>query len=157
MKESELLYERGIFPESTYIFKHALTREVIYDSILSNKKKELHEKIGSTIEGLYKENIAEYYGALSEHFLQSKNYAKTIEYSKMAGRTAQKRNAFIDAIFYAKRSVYCLERLPQTDAIQRKLIDARTTLSNYYLSLNFHVEAMETVTPIVNLAKKMEY
>ncbi|MBC2713831.1 MAG: AAA family ATPase [Desulfobacteraceae bacterium] len=157
LKESELLYERGIFPESTYIFKHALTREVIYDSILTKRKKELHEKIGNAIESLYKGSIAEYYGVLVEHFVQSENYEKSIEYSKMAGRSAQKRSAFKDAISYAKKSVYSLERLPQTDAIQRKLIDTRATLSIYYTSLNSHVEAMEAVAPILDLAVKMDY
>jgi hypothetical protein len=39
LKDSELLYERGIYPETTYIFKHALTREVVYDSILTHRKK----------------------------------------------------------------------------------------------------------------------
>jgi len=157
LKESELIYERGIFPVSTYIFKHALTREVIYGSILSTKKKELHEKIGNTIESLYKENIAEYYSVLVEHFLQSENYEQSIEYSNKAEKIAQKRNAFIDAIYYTKKSVYCLEKMSQTNEIQRKLIDARTTLSNYYMNLNFHAEAMESVSPIVNLAKKMNY
>ena len=45
LRDSELLYERGIYPNSTYIFKHALTREVVYDSILTKKRKQIHEKI----------------------------------------------------------------------------------------------------------------
>jgi len=157
VKESELIYERGLFPESTYIFKHALTREVIYDSILSKRKKELHGKIGDTIENLYKENLDEFYGILVEHFLQSENYEKSIAYSKMASKTALKRSSFMDAISYAKKCVYCIERLPQTDEIQRKLIDARTTLSYYYLNLNFPVEAMDAVYQIADLAVKMDY
>jgi hypothetical protein len=52
LKDSELLYERGIYPETTYIFKHALTREVVYDSILTHRKKKLHEEIGDAIEEL---------------------------------------------------------------------------------------------------------
>ena len=44
LKDSELLYERGIYPQSNYIFKHALTREVVYDSILAKRKKKLHER-----------------------------------------------------------------------------------------------------------------
>jgi len=157
LKDSELLYERGMFPKSTYIFKHALTREVIYDSILSSKKKELHEKIGNTIEGLYKRNISEYYVMLSEHFLKSENYVKSIEYSNMAGRTAQKRNSFIDAIYYVKKSAYCLEKLPQTDDVQRKFIDVQTHLSHHYINANYFPEAMDAVRPIINLSKKIRY
>jgi len=51
LKDSELLYERGIYPETAYIFKHALTRDVVYESILTRKKKNIHVKIGNAIEG----------------------------------------------------------------------------------------------------------
>ena len=65
LKDSELLYERGIYPQSNYIFKHALTREVVYDSILAKRKKKLHEEIGNAIEELYRDNISEQYEVLS--------------------------------------------------------------------------------------------
>ena len=57
LKDAELLYERGIYPQSTYIFKHAFTREVVYDSILTKSKKQIHEKIARAIEEIYKDNI----------------------------------------------------------------------------------------------------
>jgi predicted ATPase len=156
-KDSELLYERGIYPETTYIFKHALTQEVVYDSILTKRKKRLHEEIGKGIEELYKDNIDEHYGLLAEHFIASENYEKGAEYSELAGKKAQKAASFKEAIEYAKRMVFCLERLPKTHATQRKIIDARTRLAGYYLSLNHHFEAKEAVAPIVNLALELNY
>ena len=54
LKDAELLYERGLFPDSTFVFKHALTREVVYGTLLEGKKKELHLDIGRAIEGVYK-------------------------------------------------------------------------------------------------------
>jgi predicted ATPase len=57
LKDSELIYERGTYPQSTYIFKHALTQEVVYESILTKTKKKLHEDIGNAIEDLYKGSI----------------------------------------------------------------------------------------------------
>jgi class 3 adenylate cyclase/tetratricopeptide (TPR) repeat protein len=88
LKDSELLYERGIFPQSTYIFKHALTREVVYDSILTKSKKRLHEEIGMAIEELYKDNIDEHYGLLAKHFIESESYEKGTNYSIKAGDKA---------------------------------------------------------------------
>ena len=157
LKDSELLYERGVYPQSTFIFKHALTREVVYDSILTKRKKKLHDVIGSAIEELYTENIDEYYGVLSEHYILSENYEKGAEYSRLAGKQAQAKSSYSDAIAYAKKGVSCFERLPQTDAIQRSIIDARTALSNYCMGLNYHFEAMEAVAPIVSLAQKINY
>ncbi|NIQ11403.1 MAG: hypothetical protein GWO23_17850, partial [Gammaproteobacteria bacterium] len=68
---SELLYERGIYPQSTYIFKHALTQEVAYDSLLLKRRKEIHEKIGKVIEALYPDRLEEYYELLAYHYGRS--------------------------------------------------------------------------------------
>ena len=77
-----------------YIFKHALTREVVYDSILTKRKKKLHEEIGNAIEDLYKENIEGQYGILAEHYIAGENYEKGAEYSRLAGKKAQKAGSF---------------------------------------------------------------
>ena len=157
LKDSELLYERGIYPQTSYIFRHALTREVVYDSILAKKKKELHEEIGKGIEELYKDNLAEHYGVLAEHFFVSENYAKAAEYSRLAGRKAEKAASFPDAIAHAKKRITCLEKLPMTDEGQRKIIDARTALALYLGQLNYYFEAKEAIDPIIDLAIKQDY
>lgn len=69
LRDSGLLYERGQYPETSYIFNHALTRDVVYDSILSKKRQALHAGIAHSIENICKENIAEYFAELSEHFI----------------------------------------------------------------------------------------
>ncbi|MGB7062057.1 MAG: adenylate/guanylate cyclase domain-containing protein, partial [Candidatus Zixiibacteriota bacterium] len=68
LRDAELLYERGIYPQSTYIFKHALTREVVYDSIITKKRKKLHLDIGDAIEQMYKDNLDQHYAVLAEHY-----------------------------------------------------------------------------------------
>jgi len=157
LKDSELIYERGIYPQSTYIFKHAMTRDVVYDSILTKRKKQLHEKIGKSIEELYKENIDEYYGLLTEHFIAGKNYEKGAEYSKLTSKKAEKKASLNDAIIYAKKRILSLEKLPQTYEVEKRLIDARTTLGLYYIQINYHVEAKMTVDPIIDLALRYDY
>jgi len=152
LKDSELLYERGIFPESTYIFKHALTNEVIYNSILSRKKKKLHEKIGNSIEESYKEKLDEQYEILAEHFIKGENYEKGAEYSKFASKKSRKSGSFADAIAYGEKRSACLERLPQSSAVEKKLIDARVTLGLYYNQISCHVKAKEAVEPVFELA-----
>jgi predicted ATPase len=56
----ELIYEKSLFPELEYVFKHALTQEVAYNSLLSNRRKEIHKRIGKAIEELYSENLEEF-------------------------------------------------------------------------------------------------
>jgi tetratricopeptide (TPR) repeat protein len=154
LNDSELLYQRGIFPQTTYIFKHALTREVVYDSILNKKKKNLHEKIGDVIEELYQKNIHEHYGLLAEHYIASENYEKATEYLRLAARKDEKAGSFTDAISYTERRIACLERLPQTEDVKKKIIDARTTLGLYYIQTDFFVKAKEAIEPIVELTVK---
>jgi tetratricopeptide (TPR) repeat protein len=157
LKDAELLYERGIFPDTTYIFKHALTREVVYNSLLTKRKKNLHEEIGNAIEELYKKSIGEHYGVLIQHFSESENYQKAAEYSKLAGKRAEKTASLNDAIAYVERGIACLEKLPRTEDVQKKKIDARTLLGLYYIQMSYPVKAKEAVDPIFNLALKSGY
>jgi tetratricopeptide (TPR) repeat protein len=156
LKDSELLYERGIYPQTSYIFRHALTREVVYDSILTRKKKNLHEVIGKAIEEVYKENLGEYYGLLAEHFIAGERYERGAEYSRLEARKAQKAASFIDAIVHAKKRTACLEKLPRAEDVEKKIIDSRLTLGLYNIQSSFFNEAKEAIGPIVDLAVKYD-
>jgi len=157
IKDSELLYERGIFPQSNYIFKHALTREVVYDSILAKRKKKLHEEIGNAIEELNKDNLSAHYEVLSEHYFLGENYLKSAEYSKLASRKAEKTASLNDAIVFAKKRIASIEQLPQTEDVEKQIIDARTVLGLYMVQMMYHIEAKEAVDPITDLAIKHNY
>jgi class 3 adenylate cyclase/tetratricopeptide (TPR) repeat protein len=157
LKDSELLYERGIYPQSIYIFKHALTREVVYDSILSKKKKKLHEAIGNAIEALYKENIHEHVGALSGHYISSGNYEKGAEYCRLAGKKAEKAASFTNAIEYTQKRIFCLENLPAKEEVPERIIDARSSLGLYMFQMYYFIEAKEAIEPIIDIATACGY
>ena len=157
LKNAELLYERNIYPCSTYVFKHALTREVVYDSLLTRRKKQLHERIGQVMEQLYRNNLSEHSDVLAEHFIKSENFEKGAEFAKMAGKKARKRSAYGDAISYTYKELFCLEKIPHRPEAQKRILDARVALANYCMNLNDHVEAYEVVSPIADLALRINY
>jgi len=157
LRDSELLYERGIYPQSTHIFKHALTREVVYDSILSTRRKKLHADIGDAIEEIHRDNLDEHYAVLAEHYVAGENYEKGAEYCRLAERKAEKAASLNDAIAYSEERIDCLQKLPQVEDVQRKIVDARTALGLYYGQIGYHVEAKEAVAPIVDLALERGY
>ena len=157
LKDTELLYERGIFPQSNYIFKHALIRDVVYGSILARRRRELHGQIGTAIEEFYKDNLAEHCVILSEHFFQSEDYARAANYSRRAARKAEKSASMPDAIAHAQKRVLCLEKLPDSGNGGRELIDARAVLGLYFTEINHHVEAREAVEPVVRLTREKGY
>lgn len=159
LKNANLIYEycSGASLKSIYIFKHALTREVVYDSILIAEKKALHNKIGHAIELLCQDKIGEYYTILAHHYSTGENFEKAAEYSRLAGKQAQKRSAYKDAIALGMKCFSCLEQLPQSEAVQKKIIDARTSTSNYCMGVNHHFDGMQVVAPIIELAQKIQY
>jgi class 3 adenylate cyclase/tetratricopeptide (TPR) repeat protein/ribosomal protein L40E len=157
LKDAELLYERGIFPQSAYIFRHALTREVVYDSILTGRKRLLHAKIGEAIQQVYKHNVSDYYGILLDHFHASDRYEDAAKYARLASKKAEQTASLNDAILYAEKGIACLERLPSNDEVQKKIIDARTVLGLYLLQMGNISKAKEAVDPITEAAVKRGY
>ena len=157
LKDSELLYERGVYPQSSYIFKHALTREVVYESILTGRKKKHHEEIGNAIEELYRDTLREYFEVLAEHYFSGENYSKGAEYFRLASRKAEKAALLNDAISHEKKRVISLEQLPRTEDVGIKIIDARVLLGLYLAQMSFHGESKEAVEPIIDLTIKLNY
>ena len=158
LKDSELLYERGILPNAVYIFKHALTRDVIYGSILRNRRKTLHEKVGNTIEVLFSENIGEYYEILLEHFIKCDNNEKGVKYSRLAENKAEKLGSLTDAISHVLRGLECIENLPKTEDTQKEIHARRTRLGLYDFQLFHFSKAKRYVEPIVDevLSKNLD-
>jgi predicted ATPase/class 3 adenylate cyclase len=157
LKDSELIYERGIYPTTSYIFRHALTREVVYASILSRRRKELHGEIARAIEEMHKDDLAGDYEVLAYHYFEGENYTKSAGYFRRAARKAEKASSLPDAIAHTEKSLLCLEKLPDSESRVKELIDARTVLGLYLSQINHHVEAREAVEPVAVLAREKNY
>ena len=98
LQHKEFLYEQPAFPEVEYIFKHALTQEVAYGSVLHERRKALHEHTAQAIEALYTRHLDEHYSDLAHHYSRSGNTEKAIEYLHLAGQQAVQRSANAEAI-----------------------------------------------------------
>ena len=131
----EYIYEKQLFPELEYIFKHALTQEVAYNSLLVKRRRGLHEKIGEAIEQVYAERLEEYYGFLAYHYSRSENKQKALEYLDLASRKAARANAFEDAKGYFDQAIEILETLPETEQNQERRISLLVPQSNVFLML----------------------
>jgi predicted ATPase/class 3 adenylate cyclase len=156
-KDSELLYERGVYPQATYIFKHALTREVVYNSILLKKRKEIHEKIAKSIEGLYMERLEEFYEMLAYHYSKSEIMEKAISYWHLAGRRALKLYAMNEALDHFTRCMQIIEELPAGNAKRDLQIEIGTKLGFTYLMKNKYARATKTVRPLEKLATEKRH
>jgi class 3 adenylate cyclase/tetratricopeptide (TPR) repeat protein len=157
LKDTELLYERGLFPDSTFVFKHALTREVVSGTLLDRKKKEIHGKIALAMEEIFKDALEEQYSVLAEHFEEGGDYAKAAQYYRWAVSRAGRSSAFMDGIALSGKAIACLEKLPQAVDVQKRIIDARVALARTCLNLNHYDTAMDAIAPIFNLVHQIDY
>ena len=114
LQRKEFLYEQPAFPEVEYIFKHALTQEVAYNSVLSERRKALHEQTAQAIETLYHAILDEHYSELAHHYTRSGNTEKAVEYLHLAGQQAVQRSANAEAITHLTTALELLKTLPDT-------------------------------------------
>jgi len=155
LKDSELIYERGIYPESTYIFKHALTREVVYDSILTRKKKNLHEQIGNAIEELYGDRIEEQYELLAYHYGLAEDWEKAVHFSRLAAEKAHKLSQFQQAVTLYEQSTERLLKLPENKTRQESLVDIRLEICWSNIGLGQFEKAEEVALQAEMTAKML--
>jgi class 3 adenylate cyclase/tetratricopeptide (TPR) repeat protein len=119
----EFIYEKRLFPELEYIFKHALTQEVAYNSLLQKRRKEIHGKIGGAIEDLYPDRLEEYYELLAYHYVRSDNREKAFEYLDLANQKAVRLNAIEDAKSYFEAAMKILDTQPDTEVNRQRRIN----------------------------------
>src|SRR5206468_10438382 len=85
LKKLEIVYELGLLDEPAYIFKHAVIQDVAYNSLLKERRKELHRAVGYAIEELYADRLAEHYEELAHHFYQGEDSPKAFGYLVSSG------------------------------------------------------------------------
>jgi tetratricopeptide (TPR) repeat protein len=117
----EVLYEKTLYPELEYIFKHALTQEVAYESLLKQRRREIHGRIGQEIEALYSDRLEEHYEVLAHHFEQSGNTAKAIDYLILAGEKSYQHNAVQTASEYFLKAFEVVERTGIALDVEKKI------------------------------------
>jgi len=124
LKHLELVHETRFFPELEYIFKHAVTQDVAYQSLLGQRRKELHGAIARAIEELFADRLEEQAAILAYHYARSENQEKTVEYALLAGDRATRLYANVEAKTYYEQALTTVRALPASPGAQRWEIDA---------------------------------
>jgi class 3 adenylate cyclase/tetratricopeptide (TPR) repeat protein len=150
----EFIYEKNLFPELEYIFKHALTQEVAYNSLLMKSRMEIHEKIAQAIETLYADRLDEFYEMLAYHYDKSDSLEKAIEYWRLAARRSLRLYAVPEAIEHLAGAHAKIQKLPQSDEKDELTLDVGTKLGFAYLLRNMIPKALSVVRPLETLAQE---
>jgi tetratricopeptide (TPR) repeat protein len=136
LQAAEFLYETPHFPEPVYVFKHALTHDVAYGSLLQEQRRGLHARIVEAIEALAGDRVAEVAAGrsphqvdrLAHHALRGEVWAKALLYCRQAGEKAVSRSAHHEAVMYFEQALRALSHLPETRGTREEAIDLRLAL-----------------------------
>src|SRR5713226_5333141 len=129
LQSREFIYEQPAAGDVEYTFKHALTHDVAYNSLLAEHRKVLHERTAQAIEELFSERLEDRLTELAHHFDRSGNVPKAVEYLDRSGDRAAQQVAHSEAIGYLTRALELLRRLPDGAARDRQELDLQMALS----------------------------
>jgi DNA-binding NtrC family response regulator/tetratricopeptide (TPR) repeat protein len=114
LQAAEFLYETRRFPEPVYAFKHALTQDVAYNSMLAPRRQALHRQVAAAVEALYPERLQEHYERLADHYERGAVWEKALAYLVAAGQKAQQAYANQEALTHYDRALAVCARLGHT-------------------------------------------
>jgi tetratricopeptide (TPR) repeat protein len=155
LQAAEFLYEASLFPEPEYTFKHALTHEVVYGSLLQDRRKALHGRVLDAIERRYADRLAEQTERLAHHAFRAERWEQALRYCRAAGTRAAARSANREAVASYEQALAALARLPEGAHRLELGVDIRLELRSALAALSDHERALECLGHAETLAEAL--
>jgi class 3 adenylate cyclase/tetratricopeptide (TPR) repeat protein len=130
LQAAEFLYETRLFPELEYTFKHALTHQVAYESLLQERRRALHRRSMEALEILAGDRLMEQIERLAHHALRGEVWEKALLYLRQAGEKAKARFAYQEAVEYCTQALETLRHLPKSQVLQEQVLALRMILDD---------------------------
>ena len=156
LQAAEFLYETRLFPEPEYTFKHALTHEVAYGSLLLERRRGLHARLVAALESLTPEQVAEQVDRLAHHALRGEVWAKAVTYCQQAGARAWDRTAFREAVAAFEQALQALAHLPEDGDTRVLAIEIRLALRGPLSALSEHERLLALFVEAEALARALD-
>ncbi|GGO89433.1 adenylate cyclase [Marinobacterium nitratireducens] len=134
LEQGGFIYERLSFPEVAYCFKHALTQEVAYGTLLKEQRRRMHERTAEAMESLFADRLEEHCTELAHHYRQSGNIEKAVHFLTRAGEKAARHCAVDEAAGHIASALELLERLPGSAERARKELSLRLLLGPVWMA-----------------------
>ena len=155
LQAAEFLYETSLFPDLEYTFKHALTHEVAYGSLLHERQRALHARIVEAIETLYPDRLIEQVERLAHHAARGEVWAKALTYLRQAGAKADARSANREAASYFEQALTALGHLPESRETREQAIDLHFNLRSPLVALGEGERVLEHLRAAEALANAL--
>jgi predicted ATPase len=126
--EAELVYQRGLPPQATYTFKHALIQDAAYQSLLKSARQQYHQRIVQVLEEQFPETAETQPELLAHHYTEAGRPEKAVPYWYHASQRASERSAHVEAIAHLRQGLAVLQTLPETREHVQRAVDMHLTL-----------------------------
>lgn len=142
LRRQEFLYKAPSEDQALHFFKHALIQEVAYESLLSNRRRELHHLAATTLESLHADRLEDVYDRLVFHYPRADEPEKTVLYLTLFARRAANNNAHAEAARALRDALHHAEKLP-AEVRDRRAVDVLLQLADSLLPLARFPETLE--------------
>jgi len=156
LQAAEFLYETRLFPDLEYRFKHALTHEVTYGSLLQERRRDLHARLVGAIETLHRDRLAEQVERLAHHALRGEVWEQAVPYLRQAGLKAASRSALPEAREWLEQALEVLASLPETRATLELGFEIRLELRPLLGQLGEYRRVMERLREAEGIAEVLD-
>jgi tetratricopeptide (TPR) repeat protein len=156
LQAAEFLYETRLFPEHAYTFKHALTHEVAYGSLLQERRRVLHARIVEVFERLTPDRLVEQVERLAHHALRGEVWDKAVAYCRPAGTRAVARSAYAQAGAFFDQALDALAHLPESRETIAQAFDLYSARFGTHVALGFPERVLACGEQILSLAEALE-
>ena len=155
LQTAEFVYETNPFPDPAYTFKHGLTHDVAYRSLLRARRRDLHARIAEAIERLYGDRLAEQVERLAEHALRGGLREKAVQYLRQAGGKAAARSALRDARAWFEQALSVVDNLTESQSTQEQAFEIRLELRPVLNQLGEVPRTLERLREAETLAERL--
>jgi class 3 adenylate cyclase/tetratricopeptide (TPR) repeat protein len=157
LKEAELIFERGIFPQVNYIFQHALTRELVYNSLLTEKRRECHRLIAKAMEKIFADRLEEHSPMLALHFTKGSDAQRGYAYHHRAGNLAARSYANQEALEHFRAAWRLADELTPDSKKNESRLDTAVKLAEVMETLGEFEPTLALLEEVLPLAKSPEH
>ena len=155
LQAAEFLYEAKLFPDLEYTFKHGLTCQVAYGSLVQDRRRVLHAAVSEAIERLYTDRLIEHVERLAHHALRGEVWDKAVTYLRQAGIRTADRSAHSEAVSYLDQALEALKHLPESRQTIEQSIDIRLTLRSSLQPLGEQAKLFDRMREAQELAEPL--
>src|SRR5262249_694595 len=157
--EAEIVYHRGVPPQATYTFKHALIQDAAYESLLKSTRQHYHQRIAQVLDAQFPETAETQPELLAHHSIEAGPMAQAVGYWYQAGHNAVQRSAHVEAISHLRAGLALLQTLPKTPQRLAREVDMLITLGASRIAVQGYAapEVGETYTAAQQLCQHLDH